>query len=68
MARSLARAGAHFILNGRDRAKLGKFEQEMRAENFSVEGAAFDVRDAARMRTYFAGLPRLDILVNNAVL
>ena len=67
MARALAGAGAHVILNGRDDAKLADFEAGMRAENFSVERAAFDVADAARVREFFASCPRLDILVNNAV-
>lgn len=67
MARALAGAGAHVILNGRDDARLAAFEAQLRAEKCSVERAAFDVGDAARVRDFFTSRPRLDILVNNAV-
>lgn len=67
MARSLASAGAHVIVNGRDDAKLEQFEQQLRSENFSVSRAAFDVTDIKALRAFFGGLKRLDILVNNAV-
>ena len=67
MARALAGAGAHVIVNGRDDAKLASFETELRAEGHSVERAAFDVADIAAVRAFFGGLKRLDILVNNAV-
>ena len=67
MARALAGAGAHVILNGRGDARLAAFEDQLRAENYSVERAAFDVGDAATVRDFFAARPRLDILVNNAV-
>lgn len=67
MSRALAGAGAHVIVNGRDGAKLADFERELRAEGFSVEGAAFDVADLSAVRAFFAGRDRLDILVNNAV-
>ena len=67
MARVLAGAGAHVILNGRDDARLAAFEAQLRAEKCSVERAAFDVGDAARVRDFFTSRPRLDILVNNAV-
>jgi NAD(P)-dependent dehydrogenase (short-subunit alcohol dehydrogenase family) len=67
MARSLASAGAHVIINGRDDAKLEQFEKELRAENFSVSRAAFDVTDIKALRAFLGGLKRLDVLVNNAV-
>ena len=67
MARALAGAGAHVIVNGRDDAKLAAFETELRAEGHSVERAAFDIADIAAVRAFFGGLKRLDILVNNAV-
>lgn len=60
-------AGAHVIVNGRDRAKLAAFEGQLREEGFSVECAAFDIADAAAVRAFFGNLKRLDILVNNAV-
>lgn len=67
MSRALCEAGAHVILNGRDEARLKDFEGELRAEGFSAERAAFDMMDFARVRDFFAGRARLDVLVNNAV-
>ena len=67
MARVLASAGAHVIINGRDDDKLETFEKQLRAEGFSVERAAFDVADIAAVRAFFGRQKRLDILVNNAV-
>jgi NAD(P)-dependent dehydrogenase (short-subunit alcohol dehydrogenase family) len=67
MTRSLASAGAHVIINGRDDAKLEQFEKELRARNFSVSRAAFDVTGIKALTAFFGGLKRLDILVNNAV-
>lgn len=67
MVRALGEAGAHLIVNGRDGTALAAYEAELRDQGFSVEGAAFDVGDPDTMRAFFAGRPRLDILVNNAV-
>jgi NAD(P)-dependent dehydrogenase (short-subunit alcohol dehydrogenase family) len=67
MTRALAGAGAHVIVNGRDAKKLAQFEAELHAEGFSVSRAAFDIADIKAVRSFFAGLGRLDILVNNAV-
>jgi len=67
MTLALAGAGAHVIVNGRDDEALAKFEQELRAQGFFVERAAFDASDPAAIADYFGRLPRLDILVNNAV-
>ncbi|MEI9991284.1 MAG: SDR family oxidoreductase [Rhizomicrobium sp.] len=67
MTRALAHAGAHVIVNARDDDKLSDFEAELLGEGHSVERAAFDVGDVARVREFFAALPRLDILVNNAI-
>ena len=67
MAKALAGAGAHVILNGRDDAKLAEQEAELKAAGHAVSRAAFDVTDIAAMRRFFGGLTRLDVLVNNAV-
>jgi len=67
MSRALCGAGAHVILNGRDEARLKKFENELRAENYSVESAAFAIADFSTVEKFFSTRPRLDVLVNNAI-
>jgi NAD(P)-dependent dehydrogenase (short-subunit alcohol dehydrogenase family) len=67
MTRALAKAGAHVIVNGRNPSRLAHFAEELEAEGCAVRQAAFDVADIDAVRQFFAGLPRLDILVNNAV-
>src|SRR5271163_154728 len=65
MARALAQAGAHVIVNGRDAHALKQFAAGLAGEGFSVEAAAFDAHDVATIRDYFGGLSRLDVLVHN---
>lgn len=67
MSRVLAEAGAHVILNGRNKARLRDFERELVSAGYSAECAAFDIGDIEAVRTFFAARPRLDILVNNAI-
>lgn len=67
MSRALADAGAHVILNGRNEQRLRDFAAELKAANHSAECAAFDIADVVRVREYFSGVKRLDILVNNAI-
>ena len=67
MTRALCEAGAHVIVNGRDDVALKTYEDELRGHGFSVARAVFDVADISAVRAFFAGLPRLDILVNNAI-
>ncbi len=67
MSRALAGAGAHVIVNARNDDHLKDFEATLRAEGHSVERAAFDVADVTKVRAFFKALPRLDILVNNAI-
>ncbi|HEY0107257.1 MAG TPA: SDR family NAD(P)-dependent oxidoreductase, partial [Rhizomicrobium sp.] len=67
MTRALCGAGAHVIVNARDDARLAAFEASLRDEGHSVERAAFDVADVEEVRRHFSALPRLDILVNNAI-
>jgi NAD(P)-dependent dehydrogenase (short-subunit alcohol dehydrogenase family) len=67
MTRALGQAGAHVIVNGRDDTALAAFERDLRTEGLSVERAAFDAGDPDAIARFFAGLQRLDILVNNAV-
>lgn len=65
MARALAAAGAHVIVNGRDAEVLAHFAKDLADEGLSVEPAAFDAHDVAAIRGFFARLERLDVLVNN---
>jgi NAD(P)-dependent dehydrogenase (short-subunit alcohol dehydrogenase family) len=65
MSRALAGAGAHVIVNGRDAAALDTFAGTLRSEGLSVEAAAFDAHDVAKIHAFFGGLKRLDVLVNN---
>jgi NAD(P)-dependent dehydrogenase (short-subunit alcohol dehydrogenase family) len=67
MASALAEAGAHVIVNGRNDEKLAGFEAELASAGHSATRAAFDVANVDASRRFFAGLDRLDILVNNAV-
>jgi len=65
MARALAEAGAHVIVNGRDTEALKHFAAGLAGEGFSVEAAGFDAHDVTTIRDYFGQLKRLDVLVNN---
>jgi gluconate 5-dehydrogenase len=70
LARGLASAGAALVLNGRDRDKLARAEETLRAEGAKVASAAFDVTDSASIAAGLAHLDpaftTIDILVNNA--
>ena len=65
MARALAEAGAHVIVNGRDSQALAGFASGLAAEGYFVETAAFDAHDVPTIRDFFGRLQRLDVLVNN---
>ena len=70
MARALAGAGAHVVLNGRDAQTLEQRRAELLAAGRAADVAAFDVADAtaavATMAAIAARHGRLDILVSNA--
>lgn len=65
MARALAHAGAHVIVNGRDTEVLARFAAGLAGEGLSVEAAAFDAHDLMAIHGFFGRLKRLDVLVNN---
>ena len=65
MTRALAEAGAHVLVNGRDRVALDAFAKDLRSQGFSAEAVPFDAHDTDRIRSFFGGLTRLDVLVNN---
>ena len=70
LARGLAGAGAHVVMNGRDAAKLEKAAQGLAGEGLKVTPVAFDVTNQAEVLVAIGRIEReissLDILVNNA--
>jgi NAD(P)-dependent dehydrogenase (short-subunit alcohol dehydrogenase family) len=67
MVRTLAEAGAHVILNGRNEMRLKDFQGDLARNGHACERACFDMADAAAVRRYFGNRSRIDILVNNAI-
>jgi gluconate 5-dehydrogenase len=71
MAAGLARAGAHVVLNGRNRERLQARQAEIAAAGGSASIAPFDVCSRADADTAIDAIVdargHLDILVNNAV-
>jgi len=66
LAGALAAAGAHVILNGRDRAKLEAAAASLRAVGHaSIDTAAFDVSEETAVNSASSSLGAVDILVNN---
>ncbi len=69
LARALAQAGAHVILNGRDAGKLAATTALLQAEGLSASSMGFDVTDGAAVRAAIEQIEAqgpIDILVNNA--
>lgn len=65
MARSLGRAGARVVLNGRDPSTLAVAAAGLRAEGLDVGASAFDVTDRDTAGRAVGELGAVDILVNN---
>lgn len=70
MARALAAAGAHVVLNGRTQDTLEASVEELKSLGLSASVACFDVTDEAAARRHIDLIGeqygRLDVLVNNA--
>ncbi|RTL61775.1 MAG: SDR family oxidoreductase [Hyphomicrobiales bacterium] len=67
MAKALAAAGAHVLVNGRQPERLETAAAAIAAGGGSAEAAVFDITDTAAVDAAFAGMQRpIDILVNNA--
>lgn len=70
MARALACAGAHVVLNGRKRGSLEELHADLKARGWQVSVACFDVTDESAVREQISNIGhehgRLDIVVNNA--
>ncbi|PWC34071.1 SDR family oxidoreductase [Azospirillum sp. TSO35-2] len=69
IARAMAGAGAHVLLNGRDAAALEARVAEITAAGGTASALAFDVSDRAAVRDAFGRIERehvrLDVLVQN---
>jgi gluconate 5-dehydrogenase len=69
MAKGLAEAGAHVVLNGRDAARLEARVKEL-SGGFAASASAFDVTDEMAVRAAIAeivaGRGQLDIVIGNA--
>lgn len=70
LAYSLAQAGAHVILNGRDEAKLQQLQATLQQAGFESTILAFDITNKSLMTEKLAFVHKqfnqLDIIVNNA--
>jgi NAD(P)-dependent dehydrogenase (short-subunit alcohol dehydrogenase family) len=70
MARVLAEAGAHVVLNSRSKDLLAALAAELNGNGQSASIACFDVTDESAVRLQISELAdkygRLDVLVNNA--
>ncbi len=70
LSRGLAQAGASLVLNARNTERLEEAAQKLRDEGATVSTLAFDVTDAAQVRSaidaFEAETGPIDILVNNA--
>jgi gluconate 5-dehydrogenase len=70
IAEALSGAGAHIVLNGRDRSRLEKPMRELEAQKRPCTAVPFDVTETGAIQAGMAEiertLGRLDILVNNA--
>jgi NAD(P)-dependent dehydrogenase (short-subunit alcohol dehydrogenase family) len=65
---SLAKAGAHVLVNARRREAVDRFVAELRAQGHSASGAAFDITDSSATANFFLNSENttLNVLVNNA--
>jgi NAD(P)-dependent dehydrogenase (short-subunit alcohol dehydrogenase family) len=66
IAMGMAEAGAEVVLLGRSRAPLDEVFAQIKASGGRASIAECDVTDDASVRAIIAGLPCLDILINNA--
>jgi gluconate 5-dehydrogenase len=70
IAKALASAGAHVVLNSRRPEEVAGRVSELSGAGLAVSGAAFDVADEGRAASEIARViadrGRLDVLVNNA--
>lgn len=70
LARGLAQAGAHMVLNGRNKEKLAWATQQLQQQGLHISSAAFDAANgeavSAAIDKIETEIGAIDILVNNA--
>jgi len=68
ICKGLAAAGAHVIIQGRDKTKVNTLVDYLFQNGYSAEGAIFDLLDEHSLLSYFSErqIDKLNILVNNA--
>jgi len=70
IAEGLAEAGAHVVLNGRDKTKLAEAQAQLKAKGHTVYANAFDVTDEAAVNAAVSDIESkhgpISILFNNA--
>ena len=70
LAEGLSEAGAHVVLNGRDKAKLERAREALAGAGRKASVAAFDVTDQKAVEAGIAAIETeigpIDILINNA--
>jgi gluconate 5-dehydrogenase len=70
IAEGLAQAGAHIVLNGRDKAKLAAAQAQLQAKGHTVHANAFDVTDEDAVNAAVSDIEAkhgaVSILFNNA--
>ncbi|RFU82819.1 SDR family NAD(P)-dependent oxidoreductase [Streptomyces triticagri] len=65
-ARRLAAEGFHVVLTARRKDRIESLAEEIRAAGHQATAHTLDVTDRTAVDTFAAGLPRCDVLVNNA--
>jgi NAD(P)-dependent dehydrogenase (short-subunit alcohol dehydrogenase family) len=67
IARGLAAAGAHIVINGRTESRVADAVAKLRAElpKASIEGVAADLGTAEGVAAFVKQVPQTDILINN---
>src|SRR5262245_30179752 len=69
IARAVAAAGAHVVINGRDQGRADSAVERIKAEGHAASTAVFDIADDAAVAREVAAIGerhgRLDGLVNN---
>lgn len=68
MARALARAGAHVLVNGRTQQTCTELAERLKADGLKAQAAAFDICDDDAVASFFDHFdaPPLACLINNA--